>query len=474
MRKITTKAIALLITFSVATFAQQKGSFTDSRDKKTYKTVKIGNQTWMAENLNYSGSDGYLGLCYDKDPKNCQKYGRLYDWSEAMGIDRAFNSKSYVSKNAKQGVCPAGWHLPSDKEWQALVDFAGGKDIAGKKLKAKEGWKAYDFSEENPRTPKCKWTEEKEDDRGRKSKTEYDKCSTDEFGFSALPGGGGHPNGKFEFIGEEGFWWSSSESGIEQYMDNRGSIYVSGSAYYPHMMFDGENLAIGSHERGNLFSVRCVQGDVAAAEAKAVADADAKASSIVSGTFTDPRNKKEYKTVKIGNQTWMAENLNYSGSNGRLGLCHKNKPENCQKYGRLYDWSEAMLIDKAFNNKSYAGNKNKRKGVCPDGWHLPDDKEWDALIDFVGGKEIAGKYLKSKRGWNENGNGEDKFGFSALPGGAGSNGSFDPIGIYGSWWSSSEYDSNSAYFRAMGYVNEVVAYSKFDKGRLYSVRCVQD
>jgi len=237
MRKITTKAIALLITFSVATFAQQKGTFTDARDKKTYKTTKIGNQTWMAENLNYHGSDGYLGLCYDKKPEYCQKYGRLYDWSEAMGIDRGFNRKSWTGKNAKhQGICPAGWHLPSDKEFQALVDFAGGKDIAGTKLKAKEGWRAVE----------CKWTEVEEDDRGRKSKTEYDKCPTDEFGFSAIPGGYGNSDGYFVNVSNNGSWWSSTESN-------------SGYAYFRIMRYDSENVVRDEFHKDILFNVRCVQ-----------------------------------------------------------------------------------------------------------------------------------------------------------------------------------------------------------------------
>jgi len=245
MRSIITKAIALLALLNIAVFAQQKGTFTDPRDNKKYNTVKIGKQIWLAENLNYSGSDGYLGLCYDKDPENCQKYGRLYDWSEAMGIDRAFNKKIYVSKNAKQqGVCPAGWHLPNDKEWQALIDFVGGDKVAGKKLKAKEGWKAFDFSRKNFDDPKCKWTEEKEDDRGRIIKTEYDKCSTDEFGFSALPGGQG--SSPFYNVSKRGVWWSASQ-------------LISDNAYYKHIDYDSEYFFYNPTEpKSCLYSVRCV------------------------------------------------------------------------------------------------------------------------------------------------------------------------------------------------------------------------
>jgi len=169
---------------------------------------------------------------------------------------------------------------------------------------------------------------------------------------------------------------------------------------------------------------------------------------------------KTYKTVKIGNQTWMAENLNYETAGS---VCYDKKEANCVTYGRLYDWETAM-------------------SACPNGWHLPDTTEWNALVS-VGGVETAGKHLKAKEGWNScgpTGSGksfscEDTYGFSALPGGyGGSDGSFYGAGNYGLWWSASENNSYYAYFRGMYYYNEDARYDDGDKSDLFSVRCLQD
>jgi uncharacterized protein (TIGR02145 family) len=139
--------------------------------------------------------------------------------------------------------------------------------------------------------------------------------------------------------------------------------------------------------------------------------------------FTDPRDGKFYRTVKIGGQVWMAENLNYAAEGSKW---YNNDEANGTKYGRLYDWETA-------------------KKACPAGWHLPSDAEWQTLVDFVGGKYIAGKKLKSTSGWNMDGNGTDEYGFSALPGGSGySDGYFDIAGYNGSWWSATEGNANYA------------------------------
>jgi uncharacterized protein (TIGR02145 family) len=111
--------IGILI-IAVNSSAQKTGTFKDSRDGKTYKTVKIGTQTWMAENLAYK-IDGACWAFGDV-ANNVEKYGYLYNWEAA------------------KKACPAGWHLPSDAEWNTLITYLGGKDVAGRKMKTTTGW----------------------------------------------------------------------------------------------------------------------------------------------------------------------------------------------------------------------------------------------------------------------------------------------------------------------------------------------
>jgi len=171
------------------------------------------------------------------------------------------------------------------------------------------------------------------------------------------------------------------------------------------------------------------------------------------GTFRDPRDGKTYKTVKIGNQVWLAENLAYKPSIGNY-WAYDNNSSNVAKYGYLYDWQTA-------------------RNVCPTGWHLPSDAEWTQLTDFVGSN--PGTKLKAKSGWNSNGNGNDDYGFSALPGGYRNyNGNFYDVGNSGNWWSSTEYDTNDAWIRSMYYFNSKVSRYYYKKSWGFSVRCLRD
>jgi uncharacterized protein (TIGR02145 family) len=161
------------------------------------KTVVIGGKRWMAENLNYQTSN--LSWCYDNSTYNCDKYGRLYDW------------------NTAKTACPKGWHLPTLNEWTGLVTAAGGIKVAGKKLKAKSGWS----------------------NSGN---------GTDDFGFSALPGGSYDQLG-FAGVGLWGFWWTATAKGANEALaggivHNRDDTDMGGSGAYGDLL--------------SGFSVRCV------------------------------------------------------------------------------------------------------------------------------------------------------------------------------------------------------------------------
>jgi uncharacterized protein (TIGR02145 family)/uncharacterized repeat protein (TIGR02543 family) len=186
-----------------AHWAENPPSLVDSRDGKTYRETAIGEQVWMAENLNYAGEvGGEIGVCYDYSADSCEKSGRLYSWSEAMA------------------ACPAGWRLPTDGDWAELLDFIGGTEWAGEKLKTTTGWLKSNF---------------------------YDYNGTDDFGFSALPGGMYDiERGRFVFGHDQSHWWSAT----------RSDDGVSSALYLHEGM---SSVEIRGYGESYLLSVRCVQ-----------------------------------------------------------------------------------------------------------------------------------------------------------------------------------------------------------------------
>ena len=186
----------IMMIFVLNCFAQITGSFTDSRDGKVYKTATIGKQTWMAENLAYKAKNGCWA--YNNDEKNVALFGYLYTWETAK-----------IS-------CPKGWHLPNDKEWQQLIDYLGGYDSAGGKLKSATLWKGYDYG------------------------------ATNSLGFSALPGGYRHYERLFQEIGTGGYWWSAS--GFNDFV-----------AWYWFIFGSGHGIYSTNGSIFNALSVRCVK-----------------------------------------------------------------------------------------------------------------------------------------------------------------------------------------------------------------------
>ena len=332
-----------------------------TNDVSQYKTVKIGNKVWMAENMNYKTSIGN-SWCFEDDDFYCQKYGRLYDWNTA----------------AK--VCPAGWHLPSDSEWNELEKSAG-KGLAVAISALKGGWRdndAYEYTIEQQRS--------------------------------------GETTGRWRNLEENGLWWTST------------TFEANGSAQARSLSSSGEFSSTLKNKSGGL-SVLCIQNPPIKK---------------ISRTFTDTRDNKQYNVIKIGNMMWMGSNLNY---NAKGSFCYNNKPENCEKYGRLYDWDAAQT-------------------VCPSPWRLSSNDDWQNMIEGSGGD--VGRKLKSKEwgGW-------DNYGFTALPGGFTKAQGFSEITERGYWWTSDVSGSYGKY-KYISTDRDNVAHSEYSKSMGLSVRCVMD
>jgi uncharacterized protein (TIGR02145 family) len=200
------------------------GTMTDQQGN-VYKTIVIGTQEWMAENLNtsiyrngdaiptnlsdseWSATSNGAWAYYNNDPSYSCPYGKLYNW--------------YTCVDARQ-LCPEGWHLPTDAEWTVLTDYLGGEDIAGGKMKTTgniEGATGVWYSP--------------------------NQGAINSSGFSGVPGGGRLTNGDYATIGDEGYWWSSSESGTN-------------IAFHRNMSFnDDDAIRLYNFKRVG-FAVRCL------------------------------------------------------------------------------------------------------------------------------------------------------------------------------------------------------------------------
>ena len=193
------------------------------------------------------------------------------------------------------------------------------------------------------------------------------------------------------------------------------------------------------------------------------------------GEMTDPRDGIVYKTTQIGGKTWMAENLNYFDIEGapssvKNDWCYWDKPENCESAGRLYTWTVA-------------------KRVCPEGWRLPTNEDWTALLTAVGADTLnpiawtGANVLKSMSGWENGGSGTDDFGFTALPAGKAffnkTQSGFTNHGCSSYMWSATEADlaaggDTLAFSVELNCSNEMAIVNTVKKYSGFSVRCVKN
>jgi uncharacterized protein (TIGR02145 family) len=505
---------------------KSSGKITDI-DGNNYKTVKIGAQTWMAENLKTTRlNDGTSislvtdqtawyalttpGYCfYNNNSSNKEVYGALYNW--------------FATSSGK--LCPTGWHVPSNDEWKTLENTIGGVAVAGKKLK--ESGTSHWPSPNN---------------------------GTDEFGFAALPGGYRHGTLGFSAINEAGVWSTSSlvttggktvpwyvviydhadytEHGstsvtwgtkdgysIRCVKNEAGVAPIAGFSATPTTITAGQSVQFTDQSTNNPTSWSWSFGDGAASTLRNPShiyntsgtysvtlrasnsygyDDEVKSNfitvnsvsnevifnpNLTYGTVQDI-DGNTYKTIQIGTQTWTAENLKTTKLNdgtviplitdvsvwknlNTMGFCYYNNlTSNGDLYGALYNW-----------------HVTKTGKLCSSGWHVPSNDEWKSLESFLGGATIAGKKLKEigTTHWNSPNSGTNESGFTALPGGFISvyylNG-FSSLRNGGVWATSTLHTDSYPWNVSMYYNSDQVLHNTTStvdgKKDGYSVRCVKD
>ena len=429
------------------------GSVVDERDGQVYKTVKIGDQWWTAENLNYGSS--YKNCCVSDD---CIRPGRAYGSKEV------------------QNVCPAGWHLPSKAEFRTLIAMVGGDSVAGRVL-------------------------------GSSNLYDCENCpaGTDDYGFSAVRVYG-------EYWGaprlERSFWSSTDVSDTAFENDSDADMYKN--ARYAFRLEDtlARVSLVSEWETRMKLHARCVKNTTAAPKIShgielpcnslttgTILDRcrNSKEDHCEYGTLTDERDGQVYKTVKIGDQWWMAENLNFrylqkTESLDSSSFCRNDSLAYCEKYGREYLWSAAMDSAALYSTNAKGcglgtpcAPETPVRGVCPAGWHIPSKDEWSTLFwetepniyyeyynwDASGEHSYNGYMLMSEESWGDYGpRGTNRFGFNAFS---------------GVFWSSTigKYTPESmwyVYVCTLGGDEEYIGVDDQlgDRRNLYPVRCIKD
>ena len=428
------------------------GTMTDPRDGKTYRTVDIEGTIWMAENLNYTGHEVGKSYCFKGDEDICKLYGRFYSRDAAMNSSKCeYGASCLLGNDPIQGICPDGWHIPTYSETQTLVTLAGKK---AQPLMSTIGWGTEDSLYINP--------------------------GIDTYGLSFVGTGQYDTKDGYNDIGEFTFMWVYYQSSDMYYLLIRGK---DNEAFIND--FDGYE---------SNFSVRCVKGDgVVPVSSSSVSSSSVSSSSrtkqagaeplleaadeqfnpdIEYGTMTDPRDGKTYKTVKVGSATWMAENLNYAGNEIGVSTCFNDDDRFCELYGHFYSRSAAMNSSSCAYKSSCNLGTGHIQGICPDGWHIPTNKEAQDLVNLASGHALP---LMSAKGWKTGITpGTDTYGLSFV--GAGcycSDDGFHSLGEYGRLWV--YYASTTQYYIVIrGLENEAEVWDYNDEECYNPVRCVKN
>ena len=446
------------------------GTMTDGRDGQVYRTVVIGNRVWMAENLNFAGDSDYPivkkeSVCLNYDDANCKLLGRLYSRAAAMNdMSCDVGSTCNLGQGLVQGVCPDGWHIPSEDDVDNFIDAFDGNAVG---TRSAMGW------------------------------NDTIQTGTDSLGFS-MPGSGilNLDDRAFKHAGSIGYLWYYTPYYEQKYM-----IFTPDLADTTVRLHSGYSYKV-------FISVRCVKGEAAPVSSSSssyssssVSSSSVSSSSVSSssrelstpltvkgeqfnpdidyGTMTDPRDGKTYKTVVVEGKTWMAENLNFVGNEDfplaeQYSLCPYDEEENCELYGRLYTREAAMNSDTCAYN-TYCSLADPLQGVCPAGWHIPSLTEATDLKNLASDSFLT---LTSAKGWGNDTlsvySGDDTYGLSFLPAGDKSGDDYKYFGANAFMWANIPGDEQR-YFVINASEKKAFIHSGYSVNVLYlSVRCVKD
>ncbi len=518
----------LLLEGAVLTTYECGTSTVKDYDGNVYNTVPIGNQCWMKENLRTThfsnGASIALGTSYGvstpahyypgHDSAHVGTYGYLYNWVAVMNG----TASSSATPSGVRGICPKGWHVPSDAEWTQMENFVSSQEQylcnnstsnIAKALSSTTNW--------NSSSVACA--------------VGNDLSANNATGFSAMPAGDCHNNWGYENFGSSAFFWTSTENSS------------NGNAWRRRLSHNSADVNRDNTSKGNSLSVRCLRdngvgglavahnGDETANQMEdlqqqilqmqaRIDSLEARTDSLSAvtdslGSLMDEcgcsafecgvtplldYDSNTYQTVRIGNKCWMAENLRTAhyrnGTPIELGssasstvpyrYCPNNNPVNVDAYGYLYNWV-------AVTGGSVSSEPSTEQGICPKGWHVPSDAEWAEMVVFVGSQEqylcdnnaaYIAKALASTTGWNNNstacavGNSQstnNATGFNAMPAGDRHyNMGFENFGSTAIFWSATASGSGNAGRFLIGYNSASTDFSYKDKGNGFSVRCVHN
>jgi len=500
------------------------GTPTVTYGDKTYDTVLIGTQCWLVQSLDIgtkipgaqdqSNNGTVEKYCYDNNDANCATYGGLYQWAEAVQyLNGATNTVNWspVPSNHVQGLCPSGWHIPTNAEWGTLMNYLGGITVAGGKLKEVG---LLHFSSPNA-------------------------GATNESGFTALPGGIRWHTGLFYYLTKDANHWTIS-SGANPNTD----------AYYGGATYSIAAATNGQFQKVEGLSVRCLKdlvpsvsiaasanpvyagttviftatpvnagtspsyqwkvngvnvgtnnvtysyvpshGDNVVCEMTLSGGGTAISSTITMTVYTTgvacastptvTYGDKIYNTVQIGTQCWLREDLNIGTrinnsvsqtNNGTVEkYCYGDLDANCNTYGGLYQWNEAM---------GYVTTEGAQ-GICPAGWHIPTKAETETLSASLGGDNVAGGKMKEAglAHWKTpNYGATNESGFTVLPGGYSYRYNQSPafyyLTQYGYFWTTTMGATiNDAWYRGFSYALFNMSVVQSYKTTAFSIRCLKN